>query len=146
MQTRKHSLTICTCSRTHARTALPCTHACTHPHWACRYEEQNKMGPQNVAIVFGPTLLRQTNQAPDALMRDSSYQSAVVEQILSRLDWCVGAVWCVACTLSLSLSLSLFVCFGVVCVKHPLLVIILDIPKPHTETHKYYRYLGIDEL
>jgi hypothetical protein len=55
-----------------------------------RHEEHNKMGPQNVSIVFGPTLLRQTNADPMADMRDSSYQSAVVEQILSRLEWYLG--------------------------------------------------------
>lgn len=60
---------------------------CRHLLRVTQHEATNMMGPQNVAIVFGPTLLRCSTSTPEAILRDSSYQSSVIEQILSNLDW-----------------------------------------------------------
>mmetsp|Transcript_30103 Transcript_30103/g.79011 ORF Transcript_30103/g.79011 Transcript_30103/m.79011 type:complete len:756 (+) Transcript_30103:154-2421(+) len=73
--------------------ALPLAHqatlefVCRHLLRVAAHEEANMMGIQNVAIVFGPTLLRCSTSSPQAILTDSSYQSAVIEQILSNLDW-----------------------------------------------------------
>ena len=72
--------------------ALPMAHQCTlefmlrHLVRVTEHEAVNMMGPQNVAIVFGPTLLRCSTSSPEAILHDSSYQSSVVEQILRNID------------------------------------------------------------
>jgi hypothetical protein len=72
---------------------LPVSHQATleflsrHLIRVTEHESVNMMGSQNVAIVFGPTLLRSSTATPEEDLRDSSYQASVVEQILTNLDF-----------------------------------------------------------
>jgi hypothetical protein len=41
----------------------------------------------NLSIVFGPTLLRQTSPSVDSIVMDTPYQSGVVELLMQHPEW-----------------------------------------------------------
>ena len=56
----------------------------------CRVAEKsetNKMEVKNLAIVFGPTLVRTTDDNMLSMVTDMSHQCRIVESILSNKDW-----------------------------------------------------------
>jgi len=78
--------------------ALPPSHIATL-HFLCQHmlrvvdcASSNKMRMNNMAIVFGPTLLRKSQPTMDNIIKDSPFQSSVVEDILSQLAWFMDGV------------------------------------------------------
>eukprot|EP00040_Diaphanoeca_grandis_P012604 m.63849 g.63849 ORF g.63849 m.63849 type:complete len:728 (+) comp23350_c0_seq1:396-2579(+) len=72
---------------------LPTEHRTTL-HFLCKHmlrvvaeATSNKMRMNNMAIVFGPTLLRKSQPTMDNIIKDSPFQSSVIEDIMSQLDW-----------------------------------------------------------
>jgi len=51
------------------------------------YEATNKMGPQNLAIVFGPNILRSKEENALTLLTDMNVQCAVVEALILQPVW-----------------------------------------------------------
>ena len=49
--------------------------------------ETNKMDLRNLAIVFGPTLVRTSDDNMLSMINDMSHQCKIVESILSNCDW-----------------------------------------------------------
>ncbi|XP_065214459.1 rho GTPase-activating protein 21 isoform X2 [Planococcus citri] len=49
----------------------------------------NKMEARNLAIVFGPTLIRSGDDM-FTMVTDMSHQCRIVESLLSHVDWCFG--------------------------------------------------------
>jgi len=52
-----------------------------------QHEEVTKMGSQNLAIVFGPNLLRAKEQNPLSMLTDMNTQCAVVEALIQQPVW-----------------------------------------------------------
>jgi len=50
------------------------------------HEESNKMRMNNVAIVFGPTLLRRIHPTSTEIIMDAPYQTSVVEEMLREYE------------------------------------------------------------
>jgi hypothetical protein len=57
-----------------------------HLHKVISHEEKNKMRANNVAIVFGPTLLRLIAPTSTSIIMDTPYQSSIVEEIMREFD------------------------------------------------------------
>jgi Rho GTPase-activating protein RGD1 len=53
-----------------------------HLHKIAEHSAQNRMTPSNLAIVFGPTLMRQRGEPSAEDVRDAAWQSKVVETII----------------------------------------------------------------
>ena len=76
-----------------ARTSLPESHLetlrllCSHLCKVAEHSEQNKMEIRNLAIVFGPTLVRTSDDNMLSMVTDMSHQCRIVESILSNMDW-----------------------------------------------------------
>lgn len=72
---------------------LPVTHRSTlyylgqHLLRVSEHSTQNKMRINNLAIVFGPTLVRKNSPTMENIIQDSPFQSSIVEEILTQLDW-----------------------------------------------------------
>eukprot|EP01135_Chromosphaera_perkinsii_P006045 Nk52_evm5s385 gene=Nk52_evmTU5s385 len=55
-------------------------------------KDVNKMGPNNIAIVFGPTLLHPPESSVQSLVVESPIQCRIVEEILIQCDWIFDGV------------------------------------------------------
>eukprot|EP00049_Salpingoeca_infusionum_P027596 m.33332 g.33332 ORF g.33332 m.33332 type:complete len:618 (+) comp9607_c1_seq2:199-2052(+) len=72
---------------------LPMTHRATlkflflHLQQVAELGQVNKMHTNNLAIVFGPTLLRCSEPSIDAIVMDSPFQTSVVEEIMINHFW-----------------------------------------------------------
>ena len=51
------------------------------------YEQENKMEVRNLAIVFGPTLIRAADDSMVTMVTDMSDQCRIVESIIQHCDW-----------------------------------------------------------
>eukprot|EP00730_Choanoeca_flexa_P012744 TRINITY_DN4574_c0_g1_i2.p1 TRINITY_DN4574_c0_g1~~TRINITY_DN4574_c0_g1_i2.p1 ORF type:complete len:842 (+),score=198.20 TRINITY_DN4574_c0_g1_i2:126-2651(+) len=49
--------------------------------------DTNKMHYNNLGIVFGPTLLRESTPSVDSIVMDAPYQSSVVETLMQNPEW-----------------------------------------------------------
>lgn len=56
-----------------------------------QYEEVNKMGPQNLAIVFGPNILRSRDENALSMLTDMNVQCAIVEALILQPVWMFSA-------------------------------------------------------
>eukprot|EP00039_Didymoeca_costata_P002118 m.57628 g.57628 ORF g.57628 m.57628 type:complete len:750 (+) comp11121_c0_seq1:236-2485(+) len=65
---------------------------CTHLNRVAAESQSNKMRPNNLAIVFGPTLLRRSSPTTEMIVMDAPFQATVVEEILQQLDWVLDDV------------------------------------------------------
>ncbi|XP_014241516.1 rho GTPase-activating protein 21-A isoform X3 [Cimex lectularius] len=50
----------------------------------------NKMEARNLAIVFGPTLVRAADDNMVTMVTDMSHQCRIVETLIQHADWCFG--------------------------------------------------------
>ncbi|XP_046679431.1 LOW QUALITY PROTEIN: rho GTPase-activating protein 23-like [Homalodisca vitripennis] len=50
----------------------------------------NKMEARNLAIVFGPTLVRAADDNMVTMVTDMSHQCRIVETLILHVDWCFG--------------------------------------------------------
>jgi hypothetical protein len=72
---------------------LPATHRSTlkclfaHLQKVAAEGDQNKMHFNNLGIVFGPTLLRESSPSVDSIVMDAPYQSSVVELLMQHAEW-----------------------------------------------------------
>eukprot|EP00045_Choanoeca_perplexa_P013652 m.155342 g.155342 ORF g.155342 m.155342 type:complete len:858 (-) comp16412_c0_seq1:1106-3679(-) len=72
---------------------LPVTHRATlkylfeHLMKVAAQGAVNKMQVNNLGIVFGPTLLRESSPSVDSIVMDAPYQSSVVELLMQHPDW-----------------------------------------------------------
>jgi len=72
---------------------LPPTHRTTlkylfaHLQRIAAHGNENKMHFNNLGIVFGPTLLRESSPSIDSIVMDAPYQSSVVELLMQHADW-----------------------------------------------------------
>lgn len=51
-----------------------------------RYEKENKMSVNNIAIVFAPTLLRPPGDQIDIAIQDSSYANHLIKFMIEEFD------------------------------------------------------------
>ncbi|KAK3108613.1 hypothetical protein FSP39_011856 [Pinctada imbricata] len=61
-------------------------HLADHLHTVSIYGHLNKMDARNLAIVFGPTLIRKDDDM-SALVRDMSDSCRIIESVISHHDW-----------------------------------------------------------
>lgn len=54
------------------------------------YSQVNKMEARNLAIVFGPTLVRAGDDNMVTMVTDMSHQCRIVEFLILNVDWCFG--------------------------------------------------------
>jgi len=55
------------------------------------HSDENKMEPTNLAIVFGPTVVRTKEQSMISMVEDMSDQCKIIETLLKQCDWIFGA-------------------------------------------------------
>jgi hypothetical protein len=65
---------------------------CEHLLRVAEQSASNKMAVNNVAIVFGPTLVRKNAPTMDNIIKDTPFQSGIVEEILTQLAWFMDGV------------------------------------------------------
>ncbi|KJE92516.1 hypothetical protein CAOG_003469 [Capsaspora owczarzaki ATCC 30864] len=72
---------------------LPAAHFATlqfiaaHLHRVAERSEQNLMAVNNLAIVFGPTIVRPAEENAMSMLNDMSFQCSLVETMISQCDW-----------------------------------------------------------
>jgi len=62
-------------------------HLCYHLTQVMAHSDVNKMDLKNLAIVFGPTLVRAADDNMMAMITDMAHQCRIIESILSACDW-----------------------------------------------------------
>ena len=62
-------------------------HLCQHLVRVVDHCETNKMEIRNLAIVFGPTLVRPADDNMLSMVTDMSHQCRIIESILTNFDW-----------------------------------------------------------
>ncbi|KAM9308058.1 rho GTPase-activating protein 21 [Gastrophryne carolinensis] len=63
---------------------------CTHLKTVAENSEKNKMEPRNLAIVFGPTLVRTSEDNMTHMVTHMPDQYKIVETLIQRHDWFFG--------------------------------------------------------
>eukprot|EP00794_Sanderia_malayensis_P003197 gene3197-3670_t len=51
------------------------------------HSEKNKMEPKNLAIVFGPTVVRTSDENMVSMVKDMSDQCRIIETLIHQADW-----------------------------------------------------------
>ncbi|OWF42359.1 rho GTPase-activating protein 21-like isoform X2 [Mizuhopecten yessoensis] len=62
-------------------------HLAEHLNKVASYDQVNKMDTRNLALMFGPTLIRQINDDMASIVKDMSDQCRIVESIISHYEW-----------------------------------------------------------
>ncbi|KRT85819.1 hypothetical protein AMK59_1984 [Oryctes borbonicus] len=62
-------------------------HLILHLQTVVDYREYNKMEAKNLAIVFGPTIVRAAEENMEMMVNDMTHQCKIVESLLSYADW-----------------------------------------------------------
>lgn len=62
---------------------LPATQLALCVHSVCSHSEDNRMTPSNMAVVFGPTLMRAKEETVAAML-DIKFQNIVVEILIEE--------------------------------------------------------------
>ncbi|XP_064613570.1 uncharacterized protein LOC135477414 isoform X3 [Liolophura sinensis] len=62
-------------------------HLAAHLKLVAMHEEYNKMDSRNLAIVFGPTLIRRKDEDMATLVKDMSDQCRIVESVIVNNEW-----------------------------------------------------------
>lgn len=60
---------------------------CRHLKRVTEHEAANKMASNNLAIVFGPTLMRSRTEGALTMLKDMSHQCSIVESMISLCEW-----------------------------------------------------------
>ena len=60
---------------------------CRHLTRVIAHSDANKMDLKNVAIVFGPTLVRTADDNMLAMVTDMAHQCRIIESILNHCEW-----------------------------------------------------------
>ncbi|XP_014665451.1 PREDICTED: uncharacterized protein LOC106807587 [Priapulus caudatus] len=67
-------------------------HITNHLRNVAANSDKNKMEEKNLAIVFGPTIVRQSGESMMSMVTDMSDQCRIVETLLSHGDWLFNEV------------------------------------------------------
>ncbi|XP_060065954.1 rho GTPase-activating protein 21-like isoform X2 [Ylistrum balloti] len=62
-------------------------HLAEHLNKVASYDQTNKMDTRNLALMFGPTLIRQNNDDMATIVKDMSDQCRIVESIICHYEW-----------------------------------------------------------
>ncbi|KAK9712627.1 PDZ domain [Popillia japonica] len=62
-------------------------HLILHLKTVVEFREFNKMEAKNLAIVFGPTIVRAAEENMETMVNDMTHQCKIVESLLSYADW-----------------------------------------------------------
>ncbi|XP_033762340.1 uncharacterized protein LOC117343900 isoform X2 [Pecten maximus] len=62
-------------------------HLAEHLNKVASYDQVNKMDTRNLALMFGPTLIRQNNDDMATIVKDMSDQCRIVESIICHYEW-----------------------------------------------------------
>ncbi|XP_069112527.1 rho GTPase-activating protein 23-like isoform X2 [Argopecten irradians] len=62
-------------------------HLAEHLNKVASYDQVNKMDTRNLALMFGPTLVRQNNDDMATIVKDMSDQCRIVESIICHYEW-----------------------------------------------------------
>ena len=62
-------------------------YVCSHLCRVMELSESNKMDLKNLAIVFGPTLVRTSDDNMLAMVTDMAHQCRIIESILAACHW-----------------------------------------------------------
>ena len=62
-------------------------YVCRHLTRVVSHSDSNKMDLKNVAIVFGPTLVRTADDNMLAMVTDMAHQCRIIESILNHCEW-----------------------------------------------------------
>ncbi|BES96314.1 RhoGAP [Nesidiocoris tenuis] len=63
-------------------------HLMMHLKLVVEHSDVNKMEARNLAIVFGPTLVRANDDNMVTMVTDMSHQCRIVESLIQHADWC----------------------------------------------------------